>query len=63
MMISPEAYIDNIKDKSYKNLLKFMYLILILTISFTSGLYHLKYQNDWLLLKDIIHILINRENL
>ncbi len=37
MMISPEAYIDNIKDKSYKNLLKFMYLILILTISFTSG--------------------------
>lgn len=72
MMISPEAYIDNIKDKSYKNLLKFMYLILILTISFTSGccnteyndLYHLKYQNDWLLLKDIIHILIiNREKL
>ena len=22
MMISPEAYVDNIKDKSYKNLLK-----------------------------------------
>lgn len=60
MMISPEAYIDNIKDKSYKNLLKFMYLILILTISFTSGccnteyndLYHLKYQNDWLYINE-----------
>ena len=63
MMISPEAYIDNIKDKSYKNLLKFMYFHIRMCNTEYNDLYHMKYQNDWLLLKDIIHILINRENL